>query len=356
MGDRSKIDWTDATWNPLRGCSRVSAGCAHCYAEALAARFSDLGQWGHGIATRDGGWTGAVHLAEDRLTLPLRWKHLRRIFVTSISDPFHPSVSDEMLDRIFAVMTLARRHTFQILTKRPARMRAYLDADDTWLRVARATVAMAVGDLRWSNPAGTDGWWPLPNLWVGVSVENQGAADERIPRLLATPATKRFLSCEPLLGTMDLERPKPGPDLDQGGGASICQPWLIQGLDWVIAGGESGPNARPMHPDWARSLRDQCDGAGVPFFFKQWGEYLPVGQCLPGHGKILGATAVKSGRMKLHCAAPKREVKYAFAECGVDFSATEDSRLTFRVGKRAAGHLLDGVEHRAFPPSSSLGV
>jgi len=344
MGDNSKIDWTDATWNPIRGCSRCSPGCAHCYAEALAVRFCDPGQWGHGIATRDGGWTGAIHLAEDRLTLPLRWKRPRRIFVTSISDPFHPSVSDEMLDRIFAVMTLARHHTFQLLTKRSARMRTYLDADDTWLRVARATVAMAVGEMRWSNPAGTDGWWPLPNLWVGVSVENQGAADERIPRLLATPAARRFLSCEPLLGPLDLGcTPHPPNRLrDDDDIADGVDPLRYMGghLDWIIAGGESGPNARPMHPDWIRDLCDQCAAAGVPFFFKQWGEWAPTS----------------------NLRGPRTDWVIVDRDGDIDVpddrwpDDTAREVAMERVGKRAAGHLLDGREHRTFPPSSSLGA
>jgi hypothetical protein len=217
--------------------------------------------------------------------------------------------------------------------------------------------------------------WPLPNVWLGVTAEDQPRADERIPDLLATPAAKRFVSCEPMLGPVDLQKYLERCHADRDGDccAERCpqirdhepektgrhcpiDTWpdddddLSPILDWVIAGGESGPNARPMHPAWARGLRDQCAAAGVPFFFKQWGEWLPVSQHLPGSGKIHGATGVEPGRMKLHYAGtPKQEPKYAFADKGVKFTPMTDNRLTFRVGKRAAGGLLDGVEHKAFP-------
>ena len=249
MADTTKIEWSDSTWNPIGGCTRVSEGCRNCYAEIMAARFSDPGQWGHGLARRvtlpdgttDHRWTGKMVLHDHRLDQPLRWKKPRRIFVNSTSDLFHENVPDEWIDRVFAVMALAPQHTFQVLTKRPARARDYMLAVGrcrSWLYESPPVAANP--SVRWRMP--------LPNVWLGTSVEDQATADARIPHLLATPAAVRFLSCEPLLGPVT-------PDLTR--------------IHWVIVGGESGPGARPMHPDWARGLRDQCEVAGVAFFMKQ---------------------------------------------------------------------------------------
>jgi protein gp37 len=240
----SSIEWTDETWNPIVGCERCSPGCDHCYAIRVAARemqpaHVDLTERAHRPAistTSDGSaldWTGEVRLLPDRLEAPLRWRKPRRCFVCSMSDLFHPDVPDDYIAAIWEVMLYANQHTFQILTKRPQRM------------------ARLVGRR-------------LPNVWVGTSVENQRYADLRIPHLLATPAAVRFLSIEPLLGPVDLEAYLlDEPEHEE----------LGPRLDWVIAGGESGPGARPMHPEWVRSIRDQCTDAGVPFFFKQWGEH-----------------------------------------------------------------------------------
>jgi protein gp37 len=282
MADKTGIEWTDATWNPVRGCTRVSEGCRNCYAEVLAARFSDPGQSYHGLATRNPArWTGDVKVIEDAMLLPLRWKRGRRIFVNSTSDLFHEKVAFGDIDRIFAVMALAPQHTFQILTKRPDRMIAYMEPQS-----GRRSSGLG----SWVLKLGYQGplellKWPLPNVWLGVSVENQAAADERIPLLLQTPAAKRFLSCEPLLGPIRLDRLTRPTEaaifsddcLSGERGTFGTQPLFGPRVDWVIAGGESGPGARPMHPDWARGLRDQCAAAGVPFFFKQHGEYAPVG-------------------------------------------------------------------------------
>lgn len=287
MADRTPIEWADATWNPITGCSRVSEGCRNCYAEVMAARFSKPGQWGEGLAqivrkpdgSADHRWTGKVRLNDRALDQPLRWRKSRRIFVCSTSDLFHEGVPDDWIDRVFAVMALNPRHQFQVLTKRPVRARAYLtdsgrpraieEAAGAWLgEEAECFVSNWING--WSrpretphdhNPAdGTVQRWPLPNVWLGTSIEDQATADARIPHLLATPAAVRFVSAEPLLGPVDLGGYL--PDLDCG-----------DGLDLVIVGGESGPGARPMHPDWPRALRDQCVAAGVAFFFKQWGEY-----------------------------------------------------------------------------------
>jgi protein gp37 len=231
MGEKSTIEWTDATWNPVTGCSKVSPGCAHCYAETLSLR--------RGWSTQP--WLPAhaaanVILHEDRLVLPLKWRTPKRIFVNSMADLFHDLVPDAFIARVFATMAQAERHIFQVLTKRPARMQA-------WVQAHYPT--------------------PLPNVWLGTSVENQRWATERIPLLLATPAWVRFLSCEPLLGPVDLA------------------PWLGTDvlpnarLHWVITGGESGRGFRPCNPAGVRALRDQCRAGGVAFFHKQWGGPTP---------------------------------------------------------------------------------
>lgn len=236
---------------------------------------------------------------------PLGWRTPARIFVNSMSDLFHEGVLDEVIDRVLTTVALSPRHTYQVLTKRPRRMRDYFLGD--W--------AIRVYSAIDGNPAGATsaGWLaggqPLPNLWLGVSVEDQCRADERIPLLLDTPAAVRWVSAEPLLGAVDLIR-----TMDRAGYDPV---WSIRqcGLDWVVVGGESGPGARPMHPQWARSLRDQCAAAGVPFLHKQNGEWASVSE-VEGPGQ--------------HFSFP-------------------DGATVRRVGKRAAGRSLDGVIHDAPP-------
>lgn len=295
----SKIEWTGRSdWNPVRGCSRKSEGCRNCYAEIMAARFSDPGQWGHGFAHivdmgqgRDHRWTGKVELVRDRLLLPLGWKKPTMVFPSSTSDIFHESLTDDEIDQIFAVMALCPHLTFQPLTKRSARMRKYMSDPATPRRIARAVLDMAIADPRLLNrqswpvisegdiddPSDVSVAWPLRNVWLGVSVEDQTRADERIPDLLATPAVVRWISAEPLLGPVDL-------------GAITSDGWVIKALkgeiyrpygatwgaypkiDWVVVGGESGPDARGSIAEVEtnmRSLRDQCADACTPFFGKQ---------------------------------------------------------------------------------------
>jgi protein gp37 len=297
VSDKSGIEWTDATWNPTTGCDRVSPGCAHCYALDLAARLKLAGAKAY---QRDGdprtsGPGFGLTLHPDRLEQPLRWTRPRRIFVDSMSDLFHELVPDDFLDQVFAVMALAPQHTFQVLTKRPARMREYLSPFD-WRggsQVGRIMVQMAerVPRAPWHG-------WPLPNVWLGTSVENQHWADVRIPELLATPAEVRFLSCEPLLGPIDLDRSIGGTRWlgGQRGHAGTHRGrgdvWTDgtpcpqtphhhhddrcgRGVDWIIVGGESGPEHRPIDPAWVRGLRDQTVDADVAFFFKQWGGRTP---------------------------------------------------------------------------------
>jgi protein gp37 len=218
LGDQSGIEWTDATWNPVTGCTKVSPGCKNCYAERLAVRLRAMGnpRYRNGFA---------VTLHPGQLTLPLRWRHPRRVFVNSMSDLFHEAVPDEYIRSIFDVMVEARWHTFQILTKRSARL------------------AALAPELPWP-----------PNVWQGVSVES-ARYTRRIADLQSVPAAVRFLSVEPLLGAI--------PKLP------------LDGIRWVIVGGESGSGRRPMAAEWARDVRDQCVRAGVAFFFKQWGGRTP---------------------------------------------------------------------------------
>lgn len=281
MGTHTYIEWTDATWNPTRGCSRVSEGCRNCYAERQAARFSNPDSGGmtdvgyepngdqgifHGFV-KDGLWTGRVELIESKLLEPLKWRAPKRIFVNSMSDLFHESLAYEDIDKVFAVMALAPRHTFQILTKRPNRMRDYLTKE----RSGGSTSIGIVRDMlyRWPRynpkvrlPGGTDidaaqsCKWPLPNVWLGVSIEDKESYKKRVVQLATIPAAVRFVSMEPLLSAL-------GDLMLDGifGGA----------YQWSIVGGESGPGARQFNLAWAESVVDQCNDAGVACFVKQLG-------------------------------------------------------------------------------------
>jgi len=253
MSQRTSIEWTNRSWNPTRGCTRVSEGCRNCYAERQAARQCGDGRPYHGLVklTKAGPrWTGEVALVYENLEDPLSWRAPQLVFVDSMSDLFHEKVPDEYIALVFAVMAAAPRHTFQILTKRPERMRTLLSYEAFWGYVTLQGMErfwglreLAMLDLGVASP--------LPNVWLGTSVENQAAADERIPQLIETPAAVRFLSCEPLLGPVEI-----GDE-------------ALDRLHWVIAGGESGPRARPIDVEWAHDLRAQCGFAGVPFFMKQ---------------------------------------------------------------------------------------
>lgn len=273
---KTEISWTDMSWNPVRGCSRVSEGCRNCYAERVAARFSGPGQPYEGLARRGSQtmigksrdrWTGVVRLIPEHLADPLRWRKPRRIFVNSMSDLFHESLTNEQIAAVFGVMAAAPQHTFQCLTKREKRMREWFElmhGDPLVRMTASLGEYMAVPrGVAYREPHDQAQRWPLPNVWLGVSVENQEAADERIPELLRVPAAVRFLSCEPLIGAVDV--------------VDVVGRWWLDNeidaiearLDWVISGCESGPGARECKVEWLRSLRDQCAAAGVPYFLKQ---------------------------------------------------------------------------------------
>jgi protein gp37 len=364
MADKTAIEWADATINPVRArrmddvveprrrmgwhCEHVSEGCRNCYAEAL-----NRDRFGTGLDYKPGhlvakGGTVKIYLAARALTDMLSWRRPRRIFVCSMTDLFADFVPDWMIDRVFAAMALAPQHTFMLLTKRPERMREYLfsisaaglNGRQMEMRAAvrdispeKATLAETEAVIRVSGARETGTWAPLPNVWLGVTAEDQTRADERIPVLLATPAAKRFVSVEPMLGAVDLTNLDNTGTCRQEKRHGINALWktsLRPRLDWVICGGESGPNARPRHPVWVRSLRDQCAAAGVAFFDKQQGEW-----------------AARSN-------APTKWSRAWCARNDGTFVSMDDydpatCEILFDVGKRAAGRLLDGVEHLAFP-------
>ena len=298
------ISWTDATWNPTRGCSVTSPGRNNCYAMQQAHRFSGPGMPYEGLtktSARGPQWTGVVQLVPEKLGEPLRWRKPRRIFVNPMSDLFHESLSFGTIARIYGVMACAPRHTFQILTKRPERFaqwEAFVAemAEDLKSGVgeeppdgvdARASACVVMTGECPPNGDGVltlDNWrvgmratWPLPNVWLGVSAEDQARADERIPLLLATPAARRVVSLEPLLAAVDV-RPWLGPyrcgnhQAISFAGCPSCEAARdARPLDAVIVGGESGSNARPCDLAWIRSIRDQCRAAGVKLYVKQLG-------------------------------------------------------------------------------------
>jgi protein gp37 len=273
MGQTSEIAWLRGddgspgkVWNPVRGCSKVSPGCEHCYAEVMAARFP----WGKPV-TANGRWSGKIQLLPEKLAEPLGWKKPCRVFVNSVSDLFHDGVPEEFIRAVFTTMARARAHTFLVLTKRPRRM---LDVMSAWERDG-LTLREGCGVV-------------LPNVWLGVTAEDQARADERIPVLLQTPAAVRFVSVEPMLGAVDLSRfmwpthwhwdakfKTPEAALAAGAFAERQRQSLVHAdcrfIDWAIVGGESGTKARPLDLAWARSIQGQCRAAGVPYFFKQMG-------------------------------------------------------------------------------------
>jgi protein gp37 len=279
---KTKIEWATDSWNPLRArpagmpdperepprngwyCEHVSPGCEHCYAETMNRRL------GTGLPFKPGHRKDVeVFLDEKTLLAPLRWKRPRMIFACSMTDLFGEWVKDEWIERVFAVMSVAEKHTFQVLTKRSQRMRSFMTSRrrDTVYDHMAVIRTEEGGDISYRVP------WPLPNVWLGTSAEDQQRADERIPLLLDTPAAVRFVSLEPLLSGIDLSAWPKRCWLRTVGQDSVA---TRAGLDWVIVGGESGHGARPMHPDWARSLRDQCAAAGVPFFMKQMAKKAPI--------------------------------------------------------------------------------
>lgn len=380
MADKTSIEWTDATWNPIRGCSRVSDGCRNCYAEVQAARIIAMdrgrgvpeGKGAYdGLLAKGGQWNGSIKVVESAIEQPLRWQKPRRIFVNSMSDLFHPSVPTKVIDRVFAVMALAERHTFQVLTKRPDRMQVYLNTPNRQ-GIIKGSAWELLGHKPELSSSGMTARWPLKNVWLGVSIENQAAADERIQLLLESPAAVRWLSMEPLLGPVALPRVDFHCDVCGGtgilgrfptGNCTRCQRGSIPAIstdprlgmpstpmrriNWVVVGGESGLNARPMHPEWATALRDQCAATGVPFLFKQWGEWVPRSSCYHtfADGKSCGDYDPTCERW------PVIRLTYLGhdgRQLGSDTSGGSEAYMQ-RVGKKFAGRLLDGEQHDGYP-------
>lgn len=311
MAANSTIEWTEHTWNPVTGCTRVGPECSNCYAMNMAHRFD----WGEHL-TRvhkvhleqvDGSrksvemvdWNGEVDVHPHLLTMPLRWRSGAKVFVCSTADLFHHRVPFRFTAAVFGVMAAAPAHTFQVLTKRPARMAEFISLVESGALPSQSLCTTAADQIQQKHLAdrvrATTPSWPLPNVWLGTSVGVR-AAKYRIDDLRAIPAAVRFLSLEPLLEDLG--------ELD------------LSGIGWVIAGGESGARARPMHPDWVRSIRDQCNAAKVPFFFKQHGAFSPA----QTHG---------------HCSGSR----FSFA----------DGQEVVRVGKKKGGRQLDGRTHDGMP-------
>jgi protein gp37 len=357
----SPIEWTDLTWNPLVGCTKVSRGCKNCYAMKMAARIANAAQrrrrdgkpltdvqaayltvvrWKrggmdaadeHDVALAK--WNGRVALVESLLVEPLRWKKPRMVFVNSMSDLFHEAVPFDFIDRVYAVMALCPQHVFQVLTKRPERACEYTDQfDHDWDRIL--DLMLDAGHEIVSEPKvhdrafrqvrdNTDEYstqmkrpWPLPNVWLGTSVEDQATADKRIPWLKKCAAAVRFLSCEPMVGRVDLLKVAKTfwmgmPPTDEQAAYEMSA-WL----HWVICGGESGHGVQAMNPDWARLLRDQCAMAGIAFFFKQWGNHRPI----EPHDHVDGRVVHVEGMTMLRV-----------------------------VSKHAGGNVLDGKTHKQYP-------
>ena len=327
MSGKTKIEWADRVWNPTVGCAPVSEGCRNCYAKRMFERFYQSHKFED------------VTCHPERLNIPEKWIKPQRIFVDSMSDLFHEDVPFEYINRVFAVMAATTRHTFMVLTKRPERMFNYFD----WVRHHKHNNPTGLNDDWQSSDTWRNIGLILDNVWLGVSVEDQKTADERIPLLLQTPAAKRFVSVEPMLGAVDMRR-----------GIYSTSPTLIQGtsldgIDWVICGGESGPGARPMHPYWAGNLRDQCVDAGVPFFFKQWGEWKPISEMSEEESDALYQPPLEKYPVATRlCKVPSRPIGIDGGEHWNSIGR-DPSFLTFKVGKKKAGQLLDGRVWNEFP-------
>lgn len=360
MSGASKIEWTDATWNPVTGCTKLSPGCKHCYAKTLHDKRHKAFLSGKKMPAQYAQPFERVMLHPERLDWPLRWRgspvaraegRLSRIFVNSVSDLFHEDVPDEFIDQVFAVMALRREHIFQVLTKRADRMHAYLGAQPLVRRRWEDEIRKRQsGELRGICPTPL-----LPNVWLGVSAEDQKTFDERWRYLRETPAAVRFVSAEPLLGRIDAThscngfefcdalRGRKWHDADPGARAQTAH------LDLVICGGESGSEARPSHPDYFRSLRDQCMAAGVAFNFKQWGAWGPV-------GPIYSDDDTPEHLDALECDDEGPKECHVTPSGGrwiarLDGQPPPGTWAMQKIGKHASGRLLDGIEHNEYPAS-----
>lgn len=359
--------WWTKSWNPVIGCTKCSPACENCYAEALHTQRHKALLAGVPMSLCYAEPFGKVRFLSERLTEPLHWRKPQRIFVGNMGDLFHDAVvSFAFLDRIFAIMARCPQHTFMLLTKRPELMHKYLTFNNRFENVWMCAKPNRIAHT-----------WPLPNVWLGTTIWDQASADRAVPLLLSTPAAKRFVSVEPMLGPVDLGRVgcerTAEPDIFESnlqwwdalkGGRWIADNFIkgvesnleqfaySDSLDWVICGGETGKQARPMHPDWPRSLRDQCVGADVPFFFKQWGEWGPTHE--NGHGPVWWSFENYVHYCnKAHTHMSKGD-KLICPDGHVPTDGREDGKSypmypTRRIGKAKAGRVLDGREWSEVP-------
>jgi protein gp37 len=324
----TKIEWTNETNNPFVGCTKISEGCKNCYALPMAVRNAhnhklpdEIREAYFSVISKIDGkwnWNGKIAFIESAIYKILGWNKSRMVFLCSMGDIFHENNSFDKINEVFNAIAISQEHTFQILTKRPERMLEYFTGNyynkqKLFLHSIDSTL---IG-------------WPLNNLWLGVTAENQEQANKRIPILLQIPAAVRFVSVEPMLGPIDFYEITYGNQFHNvlNGVLDITTSQLgILGdkLDWVICGGESGHKARPMNPEWVKSLRDQCKKAKVPFFFKQWGEYLPISR--------------------------KEVEKYPLSKL---LGIAEHRMVYVKVGKKQAGRLLNGKEYKEMPKAKS---
>jgi protein gp37 len=371
----TKIEWTDVTWNPVTGCTKISPGCEHCYAERMSKRLK--GRYGY---PADEPFRVTLH--PDKLEEPLHWRKPKRVFVCSMGDLFHEDVPDRFIEAVFGIISLCGQHVFQVLTKRPERALEWFGRSMVGVCQAELCVNGALRSTAYiRDTSAVNGTptadhrdeWPLPNVWLGVTAEDQQRANERIPTLLQIPAAGRFVSIEPMLGAIHLMGVS-GSDgacwntlrghkflpqervVGQIGGMALtdypCVPTAK--LDWVILGGESGPGARPMHPDWARKVRDDCQAAGVPFYFKQWGEWGA------------GAIRISDGHPVFRMFANKMGWEHkgdTWVNGGTCIDTTgrtltrggdfDDARypvaVVHKIGKKRAGRVLDGQTWEQMP-------
>ncbi|BCQ23117.1 phage Gp37/Gp68 family protein [Caballeronia sp. NK8] len=347
MSENSKIEWTDHTFNPWEGCQKVGPGCDHCYAETRNARFAggNAINWGPGAPRRltaAANWHKPVHWDKAHSEFFAKHGRRQRVFCASLADVFDNAVPEGWRAALFDLIAITPNLDWLLLTKRIGNAEKMI------------TRALEIGGY------GTDARWPWANVWLGATIVNQEEADRDIPKLLMTPARRRFLSMEPLLGPVDLL-----PFFDPTGNCCMqemqsCEncpadaPWIhgptteyaedgsgysSPTIDWVIVGGESGNNARPMHPDWAREIRGQCEDYGVPFLFKQWGEWAPGENC--------GGPMTRTERT-----ADWFGDEWSFGTLtprGAEGMHCDDEPLLYRCGKKKAGRHLDGVTHDGFP-------